>query len=81
VVSVDYVLLYMIQSKQYCLTPDFISCYRKIDFKEANILWKAIHEPSETSIEMVRAIVFDPRTYDNFRVRPLVTNSFFFGLT
>jgi hypothetical protein len=81
VVSVDYVLLYMIQSKQCCLTPDFISCYRKIDFKEANILWKAIHEPSETSIEMVRAIVFDPRTYDNFRVRPSVTDRFFFKLT
>ncbi len=68
VVPIDYALLYMLQSKQYVLTPDFISCYRKICFNEANTLWQMLHEPENSTIEQVRAIVFDPRTYDNYRV-------------
>lgn len=68
VVPVDFALLYMMQSQNYILTPDFIAQYRKMDFNEATTLWRMIHEPTQTTIEDVRAIVFDPRTYDNRRV-------------
>lgn len=68
VVSIDFCLLYMIQSKQYCLTPDFISCYRKIDLNEANIMWNILHEPDAADVQMVRALVFDPRSYDARKV-------------
>ena len=68
VVSIDFCLLYMIQSKQYCLTPDFISCYRKIDLNEANIMWNILHEPDTADVQMVRALVFDPRSYDARKV-------------
>lgn len=68
VVAIDYTLLYMIQSKQYIFTPDFILCYRKIDFKEANVLWKLMHVPDSASIDQIRKLVFDSRSYDSFRV-------------
>lgn len=52
--TIDYV-----HAKHYFLTPDFqevrnISFYRKIDFKEANNLGRAINDPNETSIKMVQ---------------------------
>ena len=70
VVSIDFCLAYMIQSQQYCLTPDFISCYRKIDLNEANTLWDMLHQPENATVAMVRSIIFDPRTYDSRRPAP-----------
>jgi hypothetical protein len=70
VVSIDFCLAYMIQSQQYCLTPDFISCYRKIDLNEANTLWDMLHQPENATVAKVRSIIFDPRTYDSRRPAP-----------
>lgn len=60
----DFVLLYMIQSAAYVLTPDFISIYRKMDYGEATALWDIIHDPASTDINGIRSILFDARSYD-----------------
>lgn len=51
----------------YILTPDFISTYKKIDLTEASILWDIIHDPINTTVSDVKAIVFDRRFSDKQR--------------
>lgn len=48
----------------YILTPDFISTYKKIDLDEATILWDVIHDPSSTTVEDIKKLVFDRRYTD-----------------
>ena len=63
IVPVLFGVTYMIQSGNYILSPDFISSYRKIDLHEAEILWGMINKPKDTTVEGVRALLFDPRSY------------------
>lgn len=64
VVPIDYVITYMIQSGNYVLSPDFINAFRKIDLGEASTYWDMIHEPQDSTVEDVRQIIFDIRSYD-----------------
>lgn len=68
VVPLDYALTYMLQSGNYILTPDFVTGHRKMDLMEAELMWKLIHDAANASVEEVRRIVFDPRSYDQRRV-------------
>jgi hypothetical protein len=63
VVPVHYALLYMIQSGTYILSPDFISTYKKISLDEALVLWKMAHTPSETKLNDVLTVLFNPLSY------------------
>lgn len=69
IVPIDYVVMYMIQSGNYILTPDFISQYRKFDLEDASALWEMTHNPPGTDIEEVRRIIFDGRSYERGRKR------------
>lgn len=59
----EYVLLYMMQSAQYILAPEFVASFKKISHSETLSLWKIIHEPESATIDMVMTIVFDSRSY------------------
>eukprot|EP01031_Cornospumella_fuschlensis_P027563 gene27563-33289_t len=74
IVPVLFGVTYMIQSGNYILSPDFISSYRKIDLHEAEILWGMINKPKDTTVEGVRALLFDPRSYS-----PKINRRYFFG--
>ena len=63
VVPVHYAILYMIQSGAYILSPDFISNFKKINLKEAGILWNMTHKPGETVIDDVLTLIFHPLSY------------------
>lgn len=63
VVPIHYALLYMLQSGNYILTPEFITNYKKVDFEEASALWQIVHDPKSTCISMIMKLVFDSRSY------------------
>jgi len=63
VVPVHYVVLYMIQSKDYIFAPDIVSYNKKLDFTETEILWQVCHFPSTVTIGMILKLLFDPRSY------------------
>ena len=63
VVPVHYNVLYMIQSGSYILSPDFVSCFKKIDLHETSILWKMTFTPAETDLDDVLALIFNPLSY------------------
>jgi hypothetical protein len=60
-----YVLLYMIQSKEYVLSPEFALAGRKLDLPETEQLWSMIHDPESTTVSQVAQVLFDPRTVDS----------------
>lgn len=63
VVPVHYVVLYMVQSKDYIFAPDIVSYNKKLDFTETEILWQLCHFPSTATIGMILKLLFDPRSY------------------
>ena len=67
VVPIEYCITYMIQSGNYILTPDFISCYRKFDHSEAEVLWDMIHHPLNATVDGLIKIIFDGRSYEKQR--------------
>lgn len=71
VVPLDVCLGYMVQSGDYALAPEFVtSAFKKIDFGQAQCYWRMMHEPKNTTVEEVRSIMFDHRSYDKgFRKR------------
>ena len=62
-VPIHYTLLYMLQSTDYILSPDFVSNYKKLDFGESEVLWKIVHLPGSATINDVMKIVFNNRSY------------------
>ena len=63
IVPFHFALLYMIQSGEYIFSPDLIASYKKLHLDEASALWKMIHFPTHTTMEMVQSLVFDNRSY------------------
>ena len=63
IVPIEYVILYMMQSGEYIISADMIQSYRKIDLEEANILLQIAVFPQQTTISMIRKLIFDPRSY------------------
>jgi len=53
----------MMQSGDYIISADMIQSYRKIDLEESNLLMQIAFFPEQTTIEMVRKLIFDPRSY------------------
>lgn len=64
VVPLDSCVGFMLQSGGYVLSPEFVTMYRKMDYDEASIYWQLVHDPEKTTINDVRTIVFDPRSYE-----------------
>ena len=60
---IEYVMLYMMQSGDYIISADMIQSYRKIDLEESNILMQIAFFPQQTTIQMIRKLIFDPRSY------------------
>ncbi len=70
IVPLDMCLTYMLQSGEYVLSPDFITSFRKLDAGECSVYWDLIHHPEECTLDDVRALVFDSRSYNkNLRKR------------
>lgn len=63
VVPIHFIVLYMIQSGSYILSPDFVSTFKKIDLNEANILWHMTFKPAETILNDVMTLLFNPLSY------------------
>ena len=63
VVPIEYCTMYMIQSGNYMISPEFISTGRKMDLTEAQALWELVHDSGEATIELVCRLLFDPRSY------------------
>jgi len=63
IVPPQYVLLYMCQSGEYIISPDFISICKKVDLLELQALWELIHSPSKATIDLIMKLVFDERSY------------------
>ncbi len=64
VVPIDACLAYMIQSGSYSLSPEFVmSSYKKLDFAMAQTYWRMMHEPKSTTMDEVRNLMFDSRTF------------------
>ena len=63
VVPIHFAILYMIQSKSYILSPDFISVFKKIDLSEARVLWNMVYNPDEVTMNDVMALLFNPLSY------------------
>lgn len=62
-----YVLLYMIQSTEFVLSPEFAQSARKLDLSETEHLWSMIHDPESATVAQVAQVLFDPRTVDSKR--------------
>lgn len=56
---IHFCILYMIQCAEYVLSPDFISTFKKIDFNESEIVWNLAHNPSEATLDMIYAVIFN----------------------
>ena len=56
-------MLYMAQSADYIFAADMITSFRKIDLEEANMLMQISLFPEQTTIQMIRKLIFDPRSY------------------
>ena len=63
IIPFHYCLLYMIQSGEYILSSDFVSSNRKLHSDEAAALCSMIHFPTNTTMYMVRVLIFDNRSY------------------
>jgi hypothetical protein len=63
VVPVQFVVLYMIQSGSYILSPDFVSTFKKIALNEAAILWDMTFKPAQTTLADVMTLLFHPLSY------------------
>jgi len=63
VVPIHFIVLYMIQSGTYILSPDFVSNFKKIDLNEATVLWHMTFKPAETILEDVMTLLFNPLSY------------------
>lgn len=61
-VPVHYCILYMLQSTDYALSPDFVSTFKKVDHEEAEYYWGVLHDPIKATIADVMAIVFSAKT-------------------
>ena len=46
------------QSAKYILSPEFVSSYKKVDFNEACIMWRLIHNPTSATIVDIMKLVF-----------------------
>ena len=57
---VQIVIMYMIQSTEYVLAPDFISYFKKLDAAQAEALWTMYHSPKLCTLDMIRSLVFNP---------------------
>ena len=63
VVPVHFTILFMIQSKNYILSSDFVATNRKLDIRESISLWKLIHNPEMATVDDIFTLVFDKRSY------------------
>ena len=63
IIPIHYTFLYMIQSGEYIFSPDFVSVYKKMHLEEAAALWSMIHFPTNTTMEMVKCLIFDSRSW------------------
>lgn len=63
IVPPQYVLLYMCQSGEYIISPDFISIYKNVDLLELQALWELIHSPAIATIDLIMKLLFDERSY------------------
>ena len=59
---IQFVLLYMIQSSEYVLSSEFISTYKKIDCHDAETIWTMVHDPSNTTLDMIQQVLFNTLT-------------------
>ena len=65
VVPVAYCLLYMLQSGEYILSPEFVSTFKKINYNEAVAYWGLLQEPSRITIDAVMLLIFSGGVYDS----------------
>lgn len=63
VVPIHFAIMYMIQSKAYILSPDFISVFKKIDLSEARVLWNMVFNPDDVTLDDVMTLLFNPLSY------------------
>jgi len=61
-VPVHFCILYMLQSSDYMLAPEFVSSFKKLDHEEAEYYWNVLHNPESTTIADIMAIVFSAKT-------------------
>ena len=59
IVPIDWIILYMVQSRDYCLSPDFISIRGKIVLEEVQLMWETVNNPENSSIDDIRVILFN----------------------
>lgn len=55
----NIITLLQIQSGEYVLSADFVSTFKKVDFVEADILWRLIHEPASATIDDIIRLIFN----------------------
>ena len=58
--SIEYIILHMMQSGDYIISADMMQSYRKIDLEESNMLMQIAIFPQQTTINMIRKLIFDP---------------------
>ena len=63
IIPFHFALLYMIQCSEYIFSPDFVSVYKKMHLEEAAALWSMIFFPTNTTMEMVKCLIFDSRSW------------------
>ena len=61
---VQIVILYMVQCTEYVLSPEFISNFQ-LDAAQAEALWTMYHTPKSCTLDMIRALVFNPKSWDS----------------
>lgn len=56
----------MFQCGEYTLSPEFIaSSYKKVDARDAEIMWDLIQDPARATLSMVQALVFTSTSVDS----------------
>jgi hypothetical protein len=59
----EYCVLYMLQSKNYTFSADWIASNHKLNLVECNVLWNLVHHPETATLDMVTTLLFDARSY------------------